>query len=101
MAETRVSLIERVRDQKDESAWEQFYSLYQPLVTAFIRKRGITEHDAADIVQDVFARLVPAMAQFEFDSQRGRFRTWLWRVTQNALADWVKLRATQNRAEQG
>lgn len=101
MAETRVSLIQRVRDHSDESAWEQFVAIYQPLITAYIRKRGVDEHDAADIVQDVFAKLVPAMARFELDQQRGRFRTWLWRVTQNALSDWMRRHATRDRAEQG
>lgn len=101
MVETRVSLIQRVRDQSDQSAWEEFVTIYQPLITAYVRKRGIMEHDAADIVQDVLTRLVPAMAAFQFDSQRGRFRTWLWRVTQNALSDWIGRRAKRDRAEQG
>jgi RNA polymerase sigma-70 factor (ECF subfamily) len=99
MQETRVSLIHRVRDRADASAWADFVSIYQPLLTAYLRKRGVNEHDAADVVQDVFARLVPAMADFEFDPQRGRFRTWLWRVTHNALSDWARRRATRDRAE--
>jgi RNA polymerase sigma factor (sigma-70 family) len=101
MAETRVTLIQRVRDNADEVAWGEFVEIYQPLLMAYVRKRGVMEHDAADIVQDVFARLVPALPQFEFDAARGRFRTWLWRVTHNALADWARHRATRNKAEQG
>jgi RNA polymerase sigma-70 factor (ECF subfamily) len=100
MPETRVSLIQRVRDPADAAAWSEFFSIYQPLLIAYVRKRGVNEHDAADVVQEVFARLVPAMVQFEFDAQRGRFRTWLWRVTHNALADWGRRRATRDRAEQ-
>src|SRR6202521_1224824 len=101
MAETRVSLIQRVRDNADEVAGAEFFAIYHPLLIAYVRKRGVSEHDAADVVQDVFARLVPALADFEFDAQRGRFRTWLWRVTHNALADWSRRRATRDRAEQG
>jgi len=100
MIETRVTLIERVRDQADQAAWSEFFAAYQPLLTAYVRKQGISAHDAADVVQDVFARLVPAMAGFEYDQQRGRFRSWLWRVTHNALADWARRRAIRNRAEQ-
>lgn len=99
MQETRVSLIHRVRDRADAAAWGEFVSIYQPLLTAYLRKRGVREHDAADVVQDVLARLVPALAEFEFDARRGRFRTWLWRVTHNALVDWARRRATRDRAE--
>jgi RNA polymerase sigma factor (sigma-70 family) len=99
MVETRVSLIERVRDNADPTAWTEFFDVYRPLLIAYVRKRGVSEHDAADIVQDVFARLVPNLAHFEFDPERGRFRTWLWRVTHNALTDWARRRATRDRAE--
>jgi RNA polymerase sigma factor (sigma-70 family) len=101
MAETRVSLIQRVRNNADEVAWAEFYAIYQPLLMAYVRQRGVSEHDAADIVQDIFTRLVPAMGHFEFESQRGRFRTWLWRVMHNTLTDWARHRATRDRAEQG
>ena len=50
-------------------------------------------------MQEVFARLVPAMDQFVFDAQRGRFRSGLWRVTHNTLTDWFRSRATRDRAE--
>jgi RNA polymerase sigma factor (sigma-70 family) len=101
MAETRLSLIYRVRDQEDSTAWSEFFAIYRPLLTAYVRKRGVADHDAADVVQEVFSRLVPALARFDYDAQQGRFRTWLWRVTQNALADWSRRRATRDRAEQG
>ena len=100
MADTRVSLIERVRNQDDSVAWGEFFDIYRPLLVAYVRKRGVSEHDAADVVQEVFSRLVPALGHFEFDAQRGRFRTWLWRVTHNALADWGRRRAVRARAEQ-
>jgi len=101
MAETRVSLIQRVRNHADQSAWEEFVSIYRPLLVAYVRKRGVSEHDAADIVQDVFAKLVVVLGDFELDTHRGRFRAWLWRVTHNVLIDWFRHRATQDQAEQG
>jgi RNA polymerase sigma-70 factor (ECF subfamily) len=99
--ETRPSLIQRVRDNADTSAWGEFFSVYQPLLFAYVRKRGVSEQDAADVVQDVFAKLSQALEHFEFDAERGRFRTWLWRVTQNALADWARRRNARDRAERG
>src|SRR5215469_8776420 len=100
MLETRLSLVDRVRDPSDAAAWAEFVTVYQPLLTAYVRKRGVNEADAADIVQEVFTRLVPAMARFHLDHQRGRFRTWLWQVAHTALIDWTRRRAARTRAEQ-
>jgi RNA polymerase sigma-70 factor (ECF subfamily) len=100
MLETRQSLLQRVRDPANTSAWSEFVVLYKPLLMAYVRKRGVSEHDDADdVVQDVFTRLVPAMARFEFNPDRGRFRTWLWQVTHSTLVDWARRRAVQGRAE--
>ncbi|HVC94120.1 MAG TPA: sigma-70 family RNA polymerase sigma factor [Pirellulales bacterium] len=99
MLETRISLLERVRDPADATAWGEFVALYRPLLLAYVRKRGINEHDALDVVQEVFARLVPALAQFQLDHHRGRFRTWLWQVTHAALTDGARRRAVRTRAE--
>src|ERR1700682_3808498 len=101
MTQTRVSLIHPVRNRADAVAWGEFFSIYRPLLFAYVRKRGVAQHDAADIVQDVLARLVPALAHFEFDARRGRFLTWLWSVTHNALVDWARRRASRDRAERG
>ncbi len=100
MVETRVSLIQRVRE-KQADAWTEFFDVYRPLLVAYVRKRGVSEHDAADVVQDVFTRLTTALTEFEFDAERGRFRTWLWRVTYNALTDWGRRRNARDRAERG
>jgi RNA polymerase sigma-70 factor (ECF subfamily) len=100
MLETRLSLLDRVRDPADAAAWCEFVELYRPLLLAYIRTRGVSEHDALDIAQDVFARLVPALARFQLDHERGRFRTWLWQVAHAALTDWRRRQATRTRSEQ-
>jgi len=99
MLETRLSLLERVRDPADATAWSEFVVLYRPLLLAYVRKRGINEHDAHDVVQEVFTRLVPALAQFRLDHRCGRFRSWLWQVTHATLTDWARRRTVRTRAE--
>ncbi|HJZ55649.1 MAG TPA: sigma-70 family RNA polymerase sigma factor, partial [Gemmataceae bacterium] len=71
----------------------------EPVLRAFLRRQGVAGADVPDLVQDVFARLVPALARFEFDPSRGRFRTWLWRITRNAAANWSRKQANRARAE--
>jgi RNA polymerase sigma-70 factor (ECF subfamily) len=99
MAETRTTLLRRVRDPADAGAWREFVALYQPLLRAYVLKTGLAGPDADDVVQEVLARLVTALPGFERDRDRGRFRTWLWAVTRNALADAARRRRRRDRAE--
>jgi RNA polymerase sigma factor (sigma-70 family) len=99
MDETRATLINRVKNPDDTAAWREFVQLYQPLLQAYVRKRGPGGADADDIVQDVFTRLVPALARFDLDHSKGRFRTWLWQVTQSSLADWGRRKVARAKAE--
>ena len=87
--ETSSTLLGRVRDAGDAASWREFVTLYEPLIVryALSRGRGLSEPDARDVAQDVFARLLKALPTFELDRARGRFRTDLWQVTRSALAD--------------
>jgi len=85
--ETSSSLLIKVRDQGDAESWREFVAIYQPLIISYCRKRGLAEQDARDVAQEVFVRLLKALPTFELDRGRGRFRTWLWKVTMSAMID--------------
>jgi RNA polymerase sigma-70 factor (ECF subfamily) len=101
MLQTRTSLLQRVRDHNDAGSWQEFVELYEPLLLSYVRSRGVPDADARDTVQDVFLLLLRALPTFKLDHTRGRFRTWLWQVTMNALADRGRRRNTRDRAEEG
>lgn len=98
-ARSEARLLERVRDRTDAAAWAEFVSEYQPVLTAFVRRRGVLPADVPDVVQEILARLVGGLARLEYDPARGRFRTWLWRVTCNAATSWIRKRVSRARAE--
>src|ERR1700722_8344123 len=75
MDETRLSLLERLRNPGDNAAWADFVQRYEPLLTSYIRKKGVPEHDVADVVQAIYVSLLRTMPTFEFDKARGRFRS--------------------------
>src|SRR3954468_15077588 len=92
-------LLERVRDRTDADAWAEFVDVYQPVLSAFARRRGVSAADVPDVVQEVLARLVPGLTRFRFDPSRGQFRSWLWRITSNAASNWRRKRFCRTRAE--
>src|SRR5262249_356455 len=69
------------------------------LLRAYALKRGLAGPDAEEAVQDVLARLVKALHGFELDHRRGRFRTWLWKVTRNALVEAARRDHRRGHAE--
>jgi len=88
--ETRPSLLVRVRDTGDHVAWSQFVDLYAPLIHGYGRKHGLQDADAADLVQEVLQAAAKNLAKFEYDTQKGTFRSWLYRVTRNKFLNWVE-----------
>jgi RNA polymerase sigma-70 factor (ECF subfamily) len=84
---TRASLIERVRDPADKASWSEFDSLYRPFLLSIARRFGLSAADADDLVQDVFAKVVGAIRDFELDKERGRFRSWLKTIAIRGLID--------------
>lgn len=95
MSTTRLTLLERVRDSANNDAWGEFFAVYEPLLLSYVksssRRRGLGYGDAEaqEVVQDIFIKLYRTLPGFRLDHARGRFRTWLWRITTNAILDRV------------
>jgi RNA polymerase sigma factor (sigma-70 family) len=92
---TRTTLLVRLRDLQDELAWPEFVATYSPLVYRFCRRRGLQECDATDVAQEVFAAVAAAIPEFEYDKDRGSFRSWLFTVTRSKLNNFYARRARQ------
>jgi RNA polymerase sigma factor (sigma-70 family) len=88
---THVSLLLRVRDLSDVTAWQDFVRSYTPRIFRWCRRSGLQEADAADATQTVLLKLVKALQTFEYDGQRGRFRGWLKTVSCHVAADVLNL----------
>jgi RNA polymerase sigma-70 factor (ECF subfamily) len=87
-----------LRGGADEAAWRRFVYLYTPLLFSWARRLGETEHDAADLVQEVFVNLVQSLPTFRYDAGAGRFRGWLHTVMLNKLRDRKRQAARLDKA---
>jgi len=67
---------------------------YWPALHAYVRRRGFSPHDAEDLTQEFFARLLEQNWIARADARKGRFRSFLLTVLKRFLADqWDKARA--------
>jgi RNA polymerase sigma-70 factor (ECF subfamily) len=79
-------LLGRLRDLRDERAWQDFVARYTPRIYGWCRKHGLQDADARDVTQTVLGNVVRGL--HSYDPRRG-FRKWLKAVTHNAWADFV------------
>lgn len=69
------------------AAMERLCRIYWPAVYAFIRRQGHAPHDAQDLAQDFFARLIEKQSLQHVDRDKGRFRSFLIASLRNFLAN--------------
>ncbi len=97
-SETLVSLIVGVC-QQDPERWRQFDGIYRPMLLAYLRKQGLKEFDANDVVQDIFVKLLGRIHTYK--REKCSFRSWLYSVAHNALIDHARRLASRKRALDG
>ena len=92
MVITSVSLLRRLQTGNETGAWDRFVRVYTPLLFRWVRRMGIEQQEAADIVQDVFSILVRKLPSFEYD-EKSSFSRWLHTVTANRCRDHFRRRS--------
>jgi len=84
---TRQSLLLRAQ-QGEESAWKDLADLYRPLLLAWLRRQGIPDADADDLIQEILLSLVKYLPSFQHSGQRGAFRSWIRTIASNRTFDY-------------
>jgi RNA polymerase sigma factor (sigma-70 family) len=95
--ETRPSLLVRLADHADQTAWMEFAQVYTPVIHRLALRRGLQPADADDLAQQVLTAVSKAIDRWQNDPSRARFRTWLHRVATNFIINALT-RAAPDRA---
>ena len=99
--ETRASLILRLRNAEDMSAWEEFTEIYEPVVFRVARRRGLQAADAENLVQEVLLSVAQSVSRWVERDDRGSFHAWLLRIAHNEAVDMLSQRATRSPGKDG
>ena len=83
---TRASLLARLRESEDQTAWREFFDIYWPLLFSVSRRSGLSDADAQDVAQDVLGMVARQMPGFRYDPARGSFKAWLLTLMRRRIA---------------
>lgn len=85
MDTTRASLLMRIKDPANATAWRDFDAIYRPMLHRFATLRGLDDSTAEDVVQHCMASVHQHIRSFEYDPSRGRFKSWLRTMVNNRI----------------
>ena len=84
----------RTDTTRAHGALEKLCRIYWRPLYAYVRRRGYSAHDAEDLTQEFFARLLKREDVATVSPDRGKFRSYLLGAMNHFLADeWDKARA--------
>ena len=93
MADTPISLLERLQLRPDPASWQRLVGLYTPLISGWLMRYRVQPSDIDDLTQEVFRTLVVELPHFRHDLRRGAFRRWLRTIAVNRLRALWRTRA--------
>lgn len=83
---TQPSLLRRLQDPEDDSAWRAFTERHRDLIVGYCVRCGLQGADIDDVEQVVWLHLANGLRTFEYDPKKGRFRDYLRIVVRHAIA---------------
>jgi RNA polymerase sigma-70 factor (ECF subfamily) len=89
---TSLTLLDRLQDDTDHSAWELFVQMYQPLMEHCLAISGVDRDDVEDLAQDCLAKLVVAIPDFKHNGRIGAFRAWLRTIVVHRALEHLRRR---------
>ena len=92
MDATRHTLIQRLKNQHDENAWQTFTDTYSSYIESVLVKVGMPKNEVVDLRQDILLKLWEKLPEFDFDKTKGKFRTWLWTMIRNTAYNHLSSR---------
>ncbi len=87
--ETRLSLLKRLQNGQDETAWAEFHEIYQPVLTRMVVSAGLPTSDRQDVVQEIWIAIYRGIEKYEPRAHAFAFRGWLAKIARNSAINYL------------
>jgi RNA polymerase sigma factor (sigma-70 family) len=89
---TRKSLLARLKNWQDAESWQEFSDTYTRLIRNASRCAGLTPEEAQEVVQETLLTVAKKIAGFDYDPEKGSFKSWLMVITRRRIIDQQRKR---------
>jgi len=89
---TRASLLQRLKNWRDEPGWAEFFKIYWKFIYGVSRRAGLTDAEAQEVVQETLISVAKHLPTFKYDPAIGTFKAWLLTLTRWRIADQFRKR---------
>ncbi|MBI1826400.1 MAG: sigma-70 family RNA polymerase sigma factor [Planctomycetes bacterium] len=96
MEDTHSTLLLRLKDRTDQTAWRTFDELYQPMLVRYAQARGLDLSDAEDAAQQCVEAVLKQIGQYQHS---GSFKTWLRAIVEKKICDRFRVRGREIQAD--
>jgi RNA polymerase sigma-70 factor (ECF subfamily) len=87
LPKTTTLLLADLAASENQESWREFDCRYRPVLTAFARRLGMNDDEAAEVAQETLIRAADAIRRGQYQPQKGRLRSWVIGITKNCIAD--------------
>lgn len=77
---TTSTILERLQDYENASAWNRFVARFRTPIVEFARKMGLANADAEDAAQETLMAFAKAYRKGHYDRNKGRLSKWLFGI---------------------
>lgn len=83
--ETRKSLIIRLKNEQNESAWRDFVCTYEAFLNRLVSRHGVPQRHIPDVTQQILMVIAKSVDGWQDDGNPASFRRWLGSVSRNVV----------------
>ncbi len=87
---TRLTLLDRAKDQNDSRAWEEFIEFYKNYIYVIIRSMNIHHYEVEDILQQAVIKLWKNLPELTHEPGQSKFRYWVAAVSKNEVLMFIR-----------
>ncbi|MFO1499172.1 MAG: sigma-70 family RNA polymerase sigma factor [Verrucomicrobiota bacterium] len=87
---TRQTLLARLQNPEDRQSWDEFAAIYSKLIFSVALQAGLNQWEAQEVLQETLLGVSKTIT--EYQATKGRFKSWLLRLTSWRITDQFRKR---------